>query len=160
MSSPTGTGISKLLEEQYAATERYCNTQTALRNIVVSRQDGSRSKNRNLKLSQALRDHEEAVERVHSNLQALHQHEAAPLKQAEETPQFPCAALAKVLSEHVKRSRRVLQTIHREGAYHPNGIPLPTENTSATSTMLVALSTLRASIQVVQEHVQYADDES
>lgn len=161
--------LSTLLREQYSATEDYCNAQTSFRNAVVSRQDSSNSGqspmrlNRYVVLNQALMHHQTALDRIQENLQHLHEHHNA-LSESYETPDSGSALLQKVLSQHLQRTERVLRTIYIEGGgvYHPNGLPVPTgegESENAASALMVALSTLRASMHLVQGHLPQIDGE-
>jgi hypothetical protein len=167
--------LFNLLQEQYSATEDYCNAQTALRNVVVSRQeisaDGSawNKNHQRLVLNQALRQHQKSHDRLHSNLQALKQQESymsasSNISNPESSYVLRSTVPVDLLSQHIRRSQRILETIYYEGggAYHPNGLakPMTTDSisTTTTSNMMVALSTLRASIQLVQDHLTASDN--
>jgi hypothetical protein len=137
--------LAKLLQEQYIVTEDYCNAQTALRNVIVARNaEASSSTQQRVILTQALRQHQDALECVQDNLHALTKQCSALL---EEDPSM------ELLPQHMQRSRRLLRSIQGGGAYHSNGLPMvaSTAAGATTSSMMVALTTLRTSIQMVQE---------
>lgn len=174
----SNSSLRQLLREQYSAIEDYCNAQTSFRNTIVARQDSSISGStstgldRQLCLNQALMNHQVALDRVDDNLHALHQllkalspsNETTSSQSPMKTRKTDSTALQQVLSQHLQRSERVLQTIFMEGggAFHPNGLPVPmreAESESTSSALMVALSSLRASIQLVQEHLPQSEDQ-
>ena len=117
---------SELLNEQYALTESYCNAETALRNAILSGQP----------IDAALRHQQEALRSLQIHFQALRQIESMES--------------AGVWRDHVQRTRRILQSVTPE--YHANGLPKPTnDDGQSKETVLLALSTLRASIHSVKD---------
>lgn len=114
--------ISQVLDEQYSVTQDYCNAQIALHNAHIARSP-------NHELDVAFVNYELATEHVMTNLEKLFS--------------YPD------MDEHTQLTKRILDTIYRQGAFSEFGIAI---NTSYdTKSTLVSLSILRASIQKIKD---------
>jgi len=139
-----------LLEEQFLYTEAYCNATTALHNALQQVAGGAAEEL--VDLYQATKEYQDALDRVQNNLQALKE-----LAVVEEASGTRSRNANRCLTQHLERTRRVLTTIYQSGhgaAFYANGIPIPssqsfTGSNNNNNARLVALATLRASIQSV-----------
>jgi len=134
-----------LLEEQFQYTEAYCNATTALHNAL---QQVAGAGEVLVDLHQATKEYQDALDSVQNNLQALTELVAVHEKETGRRNAKSC------LTQHLERTRRVLATIYQSGqgaAYYSNGIPIPSSQSrnNNNNARLVALATLRASIQSV-----------
>lgn len=118
----TDNTITKALDEQYRVTQYYCNAQIALHNANTARSP-------NHEFDTAFVNFEMATERVMANVEKVFT--------------YP-----DITDEHKQLTKRILDTIYRQGAFSVSGIAV---NTSYdTKSTLVSLSILRASIQRVK----------
>lgn len=114
--------IIDVLDEQYRVTQDYCNAQIALHNAHTARSP-------NHEFDSAFVNYELATELVIAN--------------AEKLFTYPD------LDDHKQLTKRILETIYRQGAFWESGIAV---NTSYdTKSTLVSLSILRASIQRIKD---------
>jgi len=116
--------IQALLEAQYQAVERYCNSITALSNASVA-------KNRSELLHRACRHYQDCLELVQTNLEEL-----SLVKGNAE------------VDEHVARTKRILKMIQENGG---GFIDLPLQTSVSQDAFLVGLSTLKASITQLKD---------
>jgi len=180
-SSVAQKDLGSILREQYEVTESFCNATTSLHNALLQDapnlyQTTQEYQEALAKVQSNLRVLESMVIEspdVDSHHQAHHPSDAIPpsrtrQRQAHDNP------LNKSLRAHVARTRRILTTIYSSGqgsSFHANGLPTTASSSSSSSlqlssatsmqssegdsstnaTRLVALATLRASIQTVVE---------
>ena len=141
--------ISRLLRQQFAVVETYCNAATRLANVAGPNNDDS--------WITATRAFQQAIRRVHRHVAEM---EAAvmSLRRSVETSEeddddHDLKALEVAVKEHYERLRRILTSIfiHNASFHGLNGfVPSPTRD-SDVDVRLVALATLRASIQKTQK---------
>lgn len=147
----SASDVIALLQEQYQCTEDYCNASTALHNALLQ-EDGPWV---------AVSRHQEALGRlqriVHKVEEMLVMFEDVKTKNEEESTFLRLWNVA-IFREHWECTRRILGTIYRscEGtSYDRYGLPQMKNSFSseegAVHIQLVALATLRASIQQVRE---------
>lgn len=116
--------IVDVLDEQYRITQEYCNAQIILYNAHAARAP-------NHELDSAFVSYELATENVMNNMANL--------------------STYLDIDAHKLCTKRILDTIYRQGAFRESGIPVNTSY-DAKST-LVSLSILRASIQRIKDSV-------
>jgi hypothetical protein len=178
--STTSASIKQLLKEQYQCTEDYCNASTALYNALqqqsqpnigaTQRSQVSYSVATEMDTATILRksvgSYQESLLLLQSNVRKLEQLVATleggssigcSIDKTEDSAVSSFLRLLNfpVIHEHLECSRRVLGTIYQSGvgtSYHSNGLLTPKPISDATINIkLVALATLRASIQTVNE---------
>lgn len=130
-------GLRRILKEQYARAEAYCNAQTRLQNALVESRDGRSRVLHQQSLKQATSQLLDCTEKVQDNLNKL------SLCQLDNRNQ------QKALETHLARSKRVLETIFQNGGELSHlGIPVSRDDVEIKT---VALATLRASIAQVEK---------
>lgn len=123
--------IVQLLQEQNDSMERFANAQALLLNVSSARTSPSTAFSD--ELDDALSSLYEIRNRLRCNLKQLEQEEL----------------FCKFYPRHLALSKRVAQTIAANPSWHPNGLPSHTRGITETNT--VALASLRASIERINE---------
>jgi hypothetical protein len=121
--------ITQIIEEQYAITEKYANSQSRLLNASMMT---SQSYEDNDEVLMALKGISNIRNRVRSTFQRLEQDDFKD--------EYP---------DHVALSKRVIQTIANNPSWHAIGIP--SHSASVLENNTVALAALKASIARVNE---------
>ncbi|CAJ1966573.1 unnamed protein product [Cylindrotheca closterium] len=125
--------IVELLQLQYDAMERFANAQARLLNVSSTHAASTVAESSAEDMEDALSSINKVRNRLRSNLKQLEQDEK----------------FCKLHPKHLALSQRVAQTIASNPSWHTNG--LPSHTTGITETNTVALATLRASIERINE---------
>lgn len=149
--SPLLRNVQTVLKDQYDVTLSFCNAQTSLLNAIAPSTQTLISG-----VPTILQD-EYTV--CLQRLQALWQQMQDLEVRLQQVSAY--RRVATVYKDHVERTQRVLLTVQRAGGgvwSSSHGIPLTTND---GDTVTVALATLRASIETVQDVLSmYLNDES
>lgn len=155
----TSIAVMALLQEQYECTEAYCNASTALFGVLQSHPPVDHV------LWTSMNRHQDAISRLQCNMNLLEQMvamlEDCKTENIDEEEVSLFLRLwngSKFLREHLQCTRRILGTLYGscEGMSFDR-LGLPKMNNCAPSSpggvhvQLVALATLRASIEKVKE---------
>mmetsp|Transcript_9803 Transcript_9803/g.13811 ORF Transcript_9803/g.13811 Transcript_9803/m.13811 type:complete len:164 (+) Transcript_9803:55-546(+) len=138
--------LQKLLLKQYQHVEEYCNAQTRLQNALMDNRSTSQHKWETIlhrhTLQQSTLDLNESIQRVKSDLIEI---EKQIMLQEDGSNSFLDRNVREALEQHMKRSRRVVQTIFGSGGQlHTCGIPVNGGNQDH-DIKIIALASLRAS---------------
>jgi hypothetical protein len=132
-----------LLDDQFQATQEYCNAQTAFRNALQrerSSNDGSTTS-----VVQATLQYQRALFAIQDNMKALDEAYQIMLQRNNRQDR----RLVQVFEQHIQRAKRIVQTIAPTPVVHRQGV-LQAQSVSVDD-MTLALSALRASIRTVKE---------
>jgi hypothetical protein len=148
----TSSAVTKLLQEQYQCTEAYCNASTALFQLLQQPPPDH-------VLWTSISRHQDALSRLQCIIHQLEQM-VAMLEDTESIDEEDASPFLRLwngstcLREHLDRTRRILGTLYGscEGmALDRYGLPKMHHSQGGVHVQLVALATLRASIQKVME---------
>lgn len=123
--------IVEMLQQQYDSMERFANAQARLLNVSSTHAASTGVQSDDL--DDAISSLYDVQHRLRSNLKQLEQEET----------------FRKLYPKHVTLSQRVAQTISNNPSWRTNGLPSHTKGITETNT--VALATLRASIERINE---------
>ncbi|CAB9515780.1 hypothetical protein SEMRO_738_G195230.1 [Seminavis robusta] len=169
-SSSLAQDIIQALQVQYAHVEEYCQAQTKLGNLLVTRgKEETKAAAIPIPVGhqefQAIQSLDQVIQQVREDTVALetlvelyHQEEQEEDDITSDEPIMTISHHVQLLmKKHLDLSRRVLQTVREP--FHSNGIPNVTISTrqqggSNNQVQLVALATLRASMARLAEAVK------
>jgi hypothetical protein len=161
--------IMHALELQYTHIHDYCQAQTKLSNLWMSR-GGGRDKSplgcqvQQQQQQQTIHEVDKAIQHVRHDMVALQtlsdlyeqQQQDDDDDDDDDSTEIIVPHVQSLLKKHIALSRRVIQTVQEH--YHANGIPNNSQglqqqqqSSSQNSCKLVALATLRASIARIKE---------
>jgi hypothetical protein len=163
--------IGSLLDRQYQCTHDYCNATTALYNAL--QQQGSSSvvgttgnpgtRTSMVAVRNATDQYMDALDRLQACMKVIETIVAGMSNDLLTNGGSRPTKLSVALTEHLARSQRIVRTIATQcgATFHANGLPQCPSLSSVSPTVatdhhpnqikLVALATLRASIQSVQD---------
>lgn len=135
---------ANLLNEQFPLVERYCNAATQLSHQIVDTDDDS--------ILQGTHELLRALQRVHRHLEQMARFVESDAQRME-----------RPLREHLERTKRVLNSIfqHHASFRGLDGLatpPVVAADGEIVDVRLVALATLRASIQTTREQCALSGD--
>jgi phage/plasmid primase-like uncharacterized protein len=147
--------LRELLDNQFQATQEYCNARTALRNALI--RDDSSSKDNSFStvegdgMESVTLQYQRAVQKLRMALQRLEEEHRRMQEQVENDTDGRSnqRVVVALLTRHMERSERIVHSISSTPVMHPNGIPYM--QTVSVDEMTLALSTLRASIRTLTD---------
>ena len=132
-----------ILNDQFEATQDYCNAQTALRNALQS--DALSGSNRTTSVVSATIQYESALRAIQTATRAVDEE----YRRLQSENKILRPSRLELLEQHMERTKRVIQSVSAAPVVHSNGI-LNAQSVSIHD-MTVALSVLRASIRTMSE---------
>ena len=138
------TSLTHILNEQFEATQEYCNAQTALRNAL---QNDTAFSNSTTSVVQATIQYEAAMRALQNATRTVDEEYQRIKSEGNIRP-----SRLELLEQHMERTKRVIRSVSAVPVVHSNGI-LNAQSVSVND-MTVALSVMRASIRSLGEGPQ------